>query len=54
MAGIGLHLAAAADFLVLADDARVWEPFAQRGFTPTPVAPGCCPGWWDWPGPGSC
>lgn len=34
VAGIGLHLAAAADFLVLADDARVWEPFSQRGFTP--------------------
>lgn len=34
VAGIGLHLAAAADFLVIADDARVWEPFSQRGFTP--------------------
>lgn len=34
VAGIGLHLVAAADFLVIADDARVWEPFAQRGFTP--------------------
>jgi 2-(1,2-epoxy-1,2-dihydrophenyl)acetyl-CoA isomerase len=34
VAGIGLHLAAAADFLVLAEDARVWEPFSQRGFTP--------------------
>jgi 2-(1,2-epoxy-1,2-dihydrophenyl)acetyl-CoA isomerase len=34
VAGIGLHVAAAADFLVLADDARVWEPFSQRGFTP--------------------
>ena len=34
VAGIGLHVAAAADFLVIADDARVWEPFAQRGFTP--------------------
>jgi 2-(1,2-epoxy-1,2-dihydrophenyl)acetyl-CoA isomerase len=33
VAGIGLHLAAAADFLVLAADARLWEPFAQRGFT---------------------
>jgi 2-(1,2-epoxy-1,2-dihydrophenyl)acetyl-CoA isomerase len=33
VAGIGLHLAAASDFLVLADDARVWEPFTQRGFT---------------------
>lgn len=33
VAGIGLHVAAAADFLVVADDARVWEPFSQRGFT---------------------
>jgi 2-(1,2-epoxy-1,2-dihydrophenyl)acetyl-CoA isomerase len=34
VAGIGLHLAAAADFVVFADDARIWEPFSQRGFTP--------------------
>lgn len=34
VAGIGLHLAAAADFTVVADDATLWEPFAQRGFTP--------------------
>nr|MDQ3294289.1 enoyl-CoA hydratase/isomerase family protein [Actinomycetota bacterium] len=34
IAGIGLHLAAAADFTVVADDATVWEPFSQRGFTP--------------------
>ena len=33
-AGIGLHLAVAADFAVVADDARLWEPFAARGFTP--------------------
>ena len=33
-AGIGLHLAAGADFTVAADDARLWEPFAARGFTP--------------------
>jgi 2-(1,2-epoxy-1,2-dihydrophenyl)acetyl-CoA isomerase len=33
VAGIGLHLAASADFLVLAEDARLWEPFSQRGFT---------------------
>jgi 2-(1,2-epoxy-1,2-dihydrophenyl)acetyl-CoA isomerase len=32
--GIGLHLAAAADFTVTAEDATFWEPFAQRGFTP--------------------
>jgi 2-(1,2-epoxy-1,2-dihydrophenyl)acetyl-CoA isomerase len=34
VAGIGLHLMAAADFAVLARDARIWEPFSQRGFTP--------------------
>lgn len=33
-AGIGLHLAAAADFTVAARTARFWEPFAARGFTP--------------------
>ena len=33
-AGIGLHLVLAADFAVVADDARLWEPFTQRGFTP--------------------
>jgi 2-(1,2-epoxy-1,2-dihydrophenyl)acetyl-CoA isomerase len=32
--GIGLHLAAASDFTVAAVDARFWEPFAERGFTP--------------------
>jgi 2-(1,2-epoxy-1,2-dihydrophenyl)acetyl-CoA isomerase len=33
-AGIGLHIAVAADFTVAADDARFWEPFSERGFTP--------------------
>jgi len=33
-AGIGLHIAAAADFTVVAEDARLWEPFTERGFTP--------------------
>lgn len=33
-AGIGLQLALAADFAVVADDAHLWEPFARRGFTP--------------------
>jgi 2-(1,2-epoxy-1,2-dihydrophenyl)acetyl-CoA isomerase len=33
-AGIGFHLAVASDFTVAADDARFWEPFTQRGFTP--------------------
>jgi len=34
VAGIGFQLALAADFTVAADDARFWEPFVQRGFTP--------------------
>ena len=33
-AGIGFQLALAADFTIAADDARFWEPFAERGFTP--------------------
>jgi 2-(1,2-epoxy-1,2-dihydrophenyl)acetyl-CoA isomerase len=33
-AGIGLHLALAADFTVAAEEARLWEPFTERGFTP--------------------
>ena len=33
-AGIGLHLAAAADVTVAASDATFWEPFSTRGFTP--------------------
>lgn len=33
-AGLGFHLAMAADFCVAADDARFWEPFMARGFTP--------------------
>jgi 2-(1,2-epoxy-1,2-dihydrophenyl)acetyl-CoA isomerase len=33
-AGIGFHLALASDFTVAAGDARFWEPFAERGFTP--------------------
>jgi len=33
-AGLGLHLALAADFCIAASDARLWEPFASRGFTP--------------------
>jgi len=34
VAGIGLHMALAADMAVVADDARLWEPFSERGFTP--------------------
>ena len=33
-AGIGLQLAAAADFTVTAADATFWAPFSERGFTP--------------------
>ncbi|MEO9166030.1 MAG: enoyl-CoA hydratase-related protein, partial [Aquihabitans sp.] len=33
-AGIGLHLAVAADFTIAANEATLWEPFSQRGFTP--------------------
>jgi 2-(1,2-epoxy-1,2-dihydrophenyl)acetyl-CoA isomerase len=33
-AGIGCQLALAADFAVAATDARLWEPFTDRGFTP--------------------
>ena len=33
-AGIGLHVVAASDFAIVADDAKLWEPFTERGFTP--------------------
>jgi len=33
-AGIGFSLALAADFAIAADDAKFWEPFTERGFTP--------------------
>ncbi len=33
-AGIGFQLALAADFTIAASDARFWQPFAERGFTP--------------------
>jgi len=33
-AGIGLHLLVASDVAVVSDDARLWEPFSERGFTP--------------------
>jgi len=33
-AGIGFQLALAADFTIAAEDARFWEPFVERGFTP--------------------
>jgi 2-(1,2-epoxy-1,2-dihydrophenyl)acetyl-CoA isomerase len=33
-AGIGFSLALAADFTIASIDARFWEPFTERGFTP--------------------
>ncbi len=33
-AGLGFHIAMASDFCVAADDARFWEPFMARGFSP--------------------
>ena len=33
-AGLGFHLAMASDFCLAAEDARFWEPFMARGFTP--------------------
>lgn len=33
-AGLGFHIAMAADFCVAATDARFWEPFMARGFSP--------------------
>jgi 2-(1,2-epoxy-1,2-dihydrophenyl)acetyl-CoA isomerase len=32
--GIGLQLLLASDFVIVADDAVLWEPFTQRGMTP--------------------
>jgi 2-(1,2-epoxy-1,2-dihydrophenyl)acetyl-CoA isomerase len=32
--GIGFQIALAADLTLAADDARFWEPFTERGFTP--------------------
>jgi 2-(1,2-epoxy-1,2-dihydrophenyl)acetyl-CoA isomerase len=32
--GVGLSLALACDFTVVADDSRLWAPFARRGLTP--------------------
>ena len=33
-AGIGLSIALAADFTIASEDAKFWEPFVRRGFTP--------------------
>ena len=33
-AGVGLQIVAASDFAVVADDAKLWAPFTERGFTP--------------------
>jgi 2-(1,2-epoxy-1,2-dihydrophenyl)acetyl-CoA isomerase len=37
-AGIGFQLALAADFTIASSDARFWQPFTERGFTPDSVA----------------
>jgi len=34
VAGLGLHLAVSSDVCLVADSARIWEPFMARGFTP--------------------
>lgn len=33
-AGLGFHIALASDFCIASEDARFWEPFVARGFTP--------------------
>jgi 2-(1,2-epoxy-1,2-dihydrophenyl)acetyl-CoA isomerase len=33
-AGLGCQIALASDFSIAAEDARFWEPFLQRGFSP--------------------
>lgn len=33
-AGIGFQIALASDFAMCAEDAKLWEPFTERGFTP--------------------
>lgn len=33
-AGIGLQIALGADVTLVADDAKLWEPFSERGMTP--------------------
>ncbi|MGV0714200.1 enoyl-CoA hydratase-related protein [Mycolicibacterium sp. XJ662] len=32
--GLGFHIALASDFCIAAEEARFWEPFMARGFTP--------------------
>lgn len=38
VAGIGLQMILASDVAFVADDARLWEPFAERGMTPDSAA----------------
>jgi 2-(1,2-epoxy-1,2-dihydrophenyl)acetyl-CoA isomerase len=33
-AGLGLHMALAADFAIAAEDACMWEPYTERGLSP--------------------
>ena len=53
-AGLGFQLALAADFTIAAETASFWEPFVERGFTPTAAPPGCSPASSAWRGPRSC
>src|ERR1044072_6060653 len=39
-AGLGFHIAVAADFCVAAGDARVWDPVMSGGFAPARGAAG--------------
>jgi 2-(1,2-epoxy-1,2-dihydrophenyl)acetyl-CoA isomerase len=36
--GLGMSLALASDFTIVADDARLWSPFTASGFTPDSAA----------------
>jgi 2-(1,2-epoxy-1,2-dihydrophenyl)acetyl-CoA isomerase len=51
-AGLGFHIALASDFCIAACDARFWEPFMARGFTPDSGAAWLCRESSVWCGPG--